>query len=355
MIDKNRVYQLDLFRFLAALSIVFFHYFFRGYAQGNMSNLNFNVLGHIFKYGYLGVNLFFIISGFVIPISIQHKSLSKFITSRISRLYPTYWVSAFLTFIITILFGAPRFTAELKQLIINLSMFQNYIGAKNIDEVYWTLFIEMKFYLFIIAPYLLINKLKHFKLDYLIYFWTVLSVLYLFKKDISIIQRVDYWLILSWSSYFISGLLFFKIYSEKIKFKYIALLIISLSLSLHHSLSRAKIFEVYYNTTLNPSIVGLIIISFYILLFLVSINKLKLINSPNIFTLGSLTYPLYLMHQNIGFIAFNNLSEHLNKYILVTSVIIFMIITSYLLSKFYEPVASTFLKTKIKNKIHFFL
>jgi peptidoglycan/LPS O-acetylase OafA/YrhL len=89
MTEKKRIYQIDLFRFLAAIAVVLFHYMFRGYVQDDML-INFNTIGSFFKYGYLGVNLFFIISGFVISLSIKHNSLIKFIISRFTRLYPIY-------------------------------------------------------------------------------------------------------------------------------------------------------------------------------------------------------------------------------------------------------------------------
>ena len=75
MKKNNRIYQIDLFRFVAALSVVLYHYLFRGWAADNMSDVNFSEIGHFFQYGYLGVHLFFIISGFVILLSIKHKSI----------------------------------------------------------------------------------------------------------------------------------------------------------------------------------------------------------------------------------------------------------------------------------------
>ncbi len=123
-----------------------------------MSTVNFNKINSVFKYGYLGVDIFFIISGFVISLSIKHNSLRKFIAFRFTRLYPIYWVAVFLTFLITLIFGAPRYSADFNQFVINLTMFQNYLGIKSIDGVYWSLFVEMKFYIFIICTFLMINK-----------------------------------------------------------------------------------------------------------------------------------------------------------------------------------------------------
>lgn len=159
MSNTNRIHQIYLFRFIAALSVLLQHYFFIYYNGYNSNKLEFGQNAQVFKYGYLGVHLFFIISGFVITLSIGHKSIVKFMISRISRLYPIYWISVTLTFVIIILFGAPNWSADLRQFFLNLSMFQNYLGVKNIDGVYWTLFVEMKFYIFIIGAYLLVNKI----------------------------------------------------------------------------------------------------------------------------------------------------------------------------------------------------
>lgn len=345
---KNRIYQVDLFRFIAAVAVVLFHYLFRGYSEGNMSKLHFNEIGDFFKYGYLGVDFFYIISGFVISLSIKNRSITNFWVSRISRLYPMYWLAVLLTFIVIILFGAPHFYADFKQFFLNLSMFQNYIGVENIDGSYWSLFIEMKFYIFIISFYLILNKLREIKLDYLIYVWLFLTIVYMFFSDLYILQIVNYFFILSWSSYFIAGIIFYQIYESKLNLKYLVLLLISLSISLFHAVSKIENFELFFTTKLSPFIVSSLIVVFYLLMFLVSCGKLKSINSSKLTKLGLLTYPLYLIHQNIGFIIFNNLFNYVNKYALVLLTIIFMIFLSYILNNFYEQKVSNYLRTKLK-------
>jgi peptidoglycan/LPS O-acetylase OafA/YrhL len=346
---SNRIYQLDLFRFLAALSVVLFHYLFRGFSADNMSDLEFHDIGHFFKYGYLGVDLFFIISGFVITLSIKHNSISKFIISRISRLYPIYWISISLTFLVIIWFGFPRYDAEIYQFIANLTMFHNYLEIENIDGVYWTLFIEMKFYIFIIGSYLLLNKIKKIELDYLVIFWMLLTLTYLFFSDLFIFKVLNFFLILKWSSYFIAGIIFYQIYKKGISFKYYTLLFISLSISIYYAVLKSENLEILFNTSFSPWIAGGFIILFYTIMLLVATNNLKGINSSKLTSLGILTYPLYLIHQKIGFILFNNLGEYLNKYVLVITVTILMIAVSYILSKFYEPIVSNSLKTGLEK------
>ena len=89
--DKNlRLLELDSLRGIAVLFVMFFHFSF-GRIQYNT----------FFKLGTTGVDLFFVISGFVITMSLsQIKQSRDFFINRVSRLYPTYWASVTFTFII---------------------------------------------------------------------------------------------------------------------------------------------------------------------------------------------------------------------------------------------------------------
>ena len=77
----------------------------------------------ISQYGYLGVSLFFMISGFVIAYSAEGRAPLEFAAARFARLYPAHMAAVTLTFIVTLLFGAPVFSASLGQFLANLTMF----------------------------------------------------------------------------------------------------------------------------------------------------------------------------------------------------------------------------------------
>lgn len=347
--SKERIYQIDLLRFLAAMSVVLFHYLFRGYIFDNQSNLQFIEIGKYFKYGYLGVDLFFIISGFVITLSIKSRKLKDFWISRISRLLPSYWLSILITASIIGLFGSPRFEINLKQIIINMTMFQNYFNVRSIDGVYWSLMIEMRFYIFIIGSYVLLNKIREIKLDYVIFSWLTLSITHLFLNHLLAFKILNYFLILDWSSYFIAGMIFYQIFKNKINAKYSILLCISISIALFNALSRVEQLELHYKTTFSPVFISGFIMLFYIIMLLVSCGKLQTINSPQFLKFGLLTYPLYLIHQKIGYIIFNNLGNESNKYLILFSTIISMLLVSYIISVLFEPRVSNYVKTKLKR------
>lgn len=65
------------------------------------------------KYGYLGVELFFMISGFVILMTASNNSLKRFFISRAVRLYPAFWVCCTITFLLILAVGQPRYSASL--------------------------------------------------------------------------------------------------------------------------------------------------------------------------------------------------------------------------------------------------
>ena len=355
MKKSTRIYQIDLFRFVAALWVVLFHYTFRGHSADNLSLLKFPELGEYFKYGYLGVDLFFIISGFVIILSIKNNDLVVFIKSRIVRLYPAYWFCLAITFLVVILWGAPKFNASFSQLLANTTMLNGVMGIENVDGVYWSLLVELKFY-FMIGVYLILAKIRNFSLNHVILFWLILSCIFvgvdLANLEYAFGSRVlNFFFILKYSSYFIAGMLFFKVYKEGLNIWYVIGLLISLAISIYHGCDRIDYMVEKYDTTFSPVVISLFILSFYIVMYLASIQKLSIINSPKLLKLGVLTYPLYLIHQNIGYIAFNSFVDTMNKYVLLGIVLVVVLIVSYLINTYVEVPLSRKMKEKIEQLI----
>jgi peptidoglycan/LPS O-acetylase OafA/YrhL len=100
--------------------------------------------------GPLGVAVFFLVSGFVIPISLEKVHWKQFLVQRVFRLYPTYWVGLTLTCGAMLLYAGvhemPRpvhFSAYWK----SLTLCRDWLWAPSLDGITWTLEIEIKFYL----------------------------------------------------------------------------------------------------------------------------------------------------------------------------------------------------------------
>jgi len=110
-----------------------------------------------FELGVTGVDLFFIISGFVILMTVQKaKHWTDFVVSRISRIYPTYWACVTFTAILLLLTQHSPWLWFIWKYGINMTMFQVYLHVPDIDGPYWTMIIEMLFYIFMLG--LLVTK-----------------------------------------------------------------------------------------------------------------------------------------------------------------------------------------------------
>ena len=109
----KRIQELDALRGIAAMMVVLYHYTTR-YDQLYEHSVS---LPFSFSYGTFFVQLFFIISGFVIFLTLdQTKNSLDFVVSRISRLYPAYWTAIVITFLSVQAFGLPG--REVSSLII---------------------------------------------------------------------------------------------------------------------------------------------------------------------------------------------------------------------------------------------
>lgn len=86
------------------------------------------VLFPVSKYGFLGVEIFFVISGFVILLSAEGRSPSYFAASRLSRLFPAYWASVLLTTFLLVVLWPQGKDVTIAQSALNLAMLQELLG-----------------------------------------------------------------------------------------------------------------------------------------------------------------------------------------------------------------------------------
>lgn len=346
----KRLFQIDLFRFIAALMVVLFHYTFRGFIF-NSTKLEFLMLGGIFKYGYLGVDLFFMISGFVIYMSIEDSNLLNFIKSRIVRLYPAFWFCVSVTALVVYLWGGRIFSIGLKQYLVNLTMLNGFFNIKNIDGVYWTLLVELKFYL-IIGFALFFNKIKTNYMTSFVIIWLIVSYSqFIIDYDSHFVLKIiRELLIINYSSYFIAGIVLYKMYKESQVLKFAPILVLCYILSIILALKQAVSLSVLLDTTFSGFVIISFLTVFYGAMFLMSTNRLNYFNRSLFLKFGLLTYPLYLFHQNIGFIIFNTFDTLINKYLLLIIVLVLMLIISFGINKYIEIPLSKRM-SKFLNKI----
>lgn len=319
----ERIREIDLLRFVSAVLVVLFHLAFRGHAQGDMSSLPYPWLAPVAQLGHLGVYLFFMISGFVILMSAR-DDLVGFVISRATRLYPAFWVCCTLTFVTILAIGAPRFSASWLRYVGNMSMMGEFIGVPNLDGVYWSIFVEIRFYL-LMALLIAFRQIRN--IEAFMWAWMVL-VLLQWWLPIRFIQHV---FITEYASFFIAGALFYKVYQGGWTRGRIAQMAICLLMSLQHVLSGLGGFEAYYNTHQSAWPVALILVGFHAVMWCVAMRKTGLLARKDWSSLGALTYPLYLLHQVIGYALFNHFYPGTNPHLLFWSVFAGMLAAAHLI------------------------
>jgi peptidoglycan/LPS O-acetylase OafA/YrhL len=139
----SRLAHIDAIRAIAALLVVVMHC--AALEEFATSTSWLAQTANVLDFGRMGVVLFFGVSGFVIPASlIAGEHPGTFWVRRFFRLYPAYWLSIALVLLTQWLFWAKSFS--LHQIVLNLTMLQNFLHAENLQGVYWTLKLELVFY-----------------------------------------------------------------------------------------------------------------------------------------------------------------------------------------------------------------
>lgn len=344
-----RFYEIDLLRFLAAIAVVFNHYTWRVSAgDEHISPITFPSLAPITKYGLLGVQLFFIISGYVVLMSAQGKTVKQFFISRVMRLYPAFWVACTLTFLITRFFGPapsepsyPTFAIPLREYLANLTMLQHFTGHRNVDGVYWTLAVEIGFY-FLVAVLIGWRLLAHLPLLCLLWMLYIAIT----GPTPSSTPALFSLLIADYAPYFIAGILFYLIQTKQGKlWRLYGLLLFSLLLALRHARADAASLSITVHEQFSFMVEAIVISGFYLIFYLVITRRLAL-QAKWLAKLGALTYPLYLVHAFIGYIVFQRIGPFVNKYVLVAGLLIAMLLLAQLIHSLIEKKLSKLLGRK---------
>ncbi|MFD2513001.1 acyltransferase family protein [Pontibacter locisalis] len=317
-----RIKELDALRGLAAFAVFLFHF-------------------QLFDYGYLGVHLFFIISGFVIFLSAKSvKQPSDFVIARFSRLYPTYWVCLLLTF--AVLFVSES-DVTFTQLAYNFTMFQEFIGVENIDGAYWSLTEELVFYVIIFTA-LLLGLINHVKLWTGVMLLLAMGGLFLNPELGGMEKNIQ--AVVKYFSLFVAGVIFYHMYlAQKVGVKYVAALLLCLGISLQYGYGS---YLPYFNHTIEIGV----ICAFFGLFTLLVMGKLAFLQKYKwMLFLGEISYPFYLLHQEIG-LTFRRLftTDNLFVHIAVVAVVFVGIaLLATIINRYVEHNTSRYVKRKLMN------
>jgi peptidoglycan/LPS O-acetylase OafA/YrhL len=350
--ENQRIQFLDGLRGIAILLVVIYH----TYSNAWKDMLPFYAPTFEFppvKFGDLGVPLFFIISGFVIVMTLEKcRSLSEFMFKRWLRLFPAMLIATIL-----ILVTAPVFTArplgDVKLLdslpgltFISHFFYKTVIGPEVsvLENGFWSLFVEVKFYLlagwlyFLIGQKRMIMALSAMFMSYVMFgFIKPQLTPELAGMIAATLDCLDY----EYYGWFAAGALFYRFYNSKDLFTFIAAVFLALL--------SARTWGGLMSQTMLAFMVLIAIFSGAML----SENIQKLLSNKVLTFFGFISYPLYLIHECATISTIVQLHEQfsqVNVYVLSIVPLAACIFISWWMAADAEPMLRNVLKKMFSHK-----
>lgn len=348
---KNRIEHLDGLRGLAILLVLFYHVFSR-WADRLPYGDDFSLF--LFKHGWIGVQLFFLISGFVILMTLERtQTINNFLFKRWLRLFPAMLIASLLIyFTAPFLSDRPAGDPTLRSLVpgisfISSAIWNHYLNITmpTLEGAFWSLYVEAYFYLFIAFVYFKLSKNKITETILTVYLCSFFYCRF-FAGENSVddpirnfIEHIGF-LYYGW---FAAGTAFYNYMKTKNNNWFIAGIIISIFSAI---------------TLKNPDIDVIVYAIITSLIFALSfkVQILVRILSHKLFTFfGFISYPLYLIHENASIsmiIAMGREYPELPSYLYPLLPIAIVIFTAYVITKWLEPKLRRLLNNTLSSNSH---
>ncbi len=289
---RPRFHELDLLRGVACAMVIGFHFLYRGQQADWLTDAAPDWLAAAAQFGGLGVHLFFIISGFVIFMSAEGVTVRQFAASRVARLYPAMWVAAPLTAFTAWALVSGTFGVTPAVLAANLTMVPQWFKIDYVDGSYWSLAVELQFYI-LIGLMLALRLSAH--IEKLMLGWLALCLVDLIRP----IYPLEFWLSVNWAQYFCAGITCYLVRLKGLTPMRGFLLLTCYGLMLAGWLRHAPGADNPWISALMPA---LIVTIFFVIFLGIAFHRWDAKPTRIGALAGALTYPVYLVHQNFGYL-----------------------------------------------------
>ncbi|WP_330320593.1 acyltransferase [Streptomyces clavifer] len=334
----SRMRALDGLRLLAALMVAAYHYGGRGgditAAWGSSPAVQFPTAHTWFAYGPLGVQIFFVISGFVICMSGWGRSLSSFFVSRVARLMPAYWAAVVL---VTLVFALPVVAYEAvspSDALVNLTLLQQPLGADRVLGVCWTLWAEIRFYA-LFALFVVLPGANRRRIVLFCAVWTLAAALTKASGE----PFLDVLLMPEHAPFFVGGIGLYLVHRDRRDAVAWGIVGVSWLLGQHHAVADlwhpAGQDAFSYRSS---AVIILIVTAGFAVVAAIALGALHRVDWPWLTVAGALTYPFYLVHEHLGWVVVGVLHRTLGVPAALTAVLTVgaMLALAWLLHRYVE-------------------
>ncbi|MFC9497316.1 acyltransferase family protein [Streptomyces sp. NPDC056982] len=331
----RRLRAVDGLRLVAALLVVAYHFVASG-AGGTRGAWEmpttkvFPAAHHLAQYGYLGVEIFFAVSGFAICLSGWGRSIRQFTASRVSRLYPAYWLGVLVTTAVLTLSPTVNRPKSHRAVLVNLTMFERPLGVSEVSGVYWTLWSEMRFYLLFAVVLFFGATYRRVLLFCLV--WTLVSI----PAELSGSALWDAVFEPSYSQPFIMGVCLYLIHRFGSRVETWAVFGFSWLVEVHELARRSTWTSNalgWHVSWLGSVAVFTVLLT---LLVLCVIGPLARLDVRWLSTAGAMTYPLYVLHDEIGYTAIRAFRHDVPRWPLLIALLVVLLVLSHAVARWVE-------------------
>jgi peptidoglycan/LPS O-acetylase OafA/YrhL len=278
-LSRGRLTELDALRGIGALCVLVFHYSTRFHEL-------FPQAAHVpfsFPGGNYRVLLFFTISGFAIFFTLDRiGSLADFVVNRFARLYPAYLVAMLATLAVEYADHATRLLVGPLAILANMTMLQGFAFIPEVDGAYWTLTVEIAFYICMAAIWTCGGMRR---LEPVLAGWLALRLVWWLWPDMP--ERIIMLLALRYVPFFVLGILAHRVWSGQRR------LVQQAPVALLALLSIAVL------ETWDIVVMGLFMVGLFVALVH---GWLRFLALRPLVWMGGISYSFYLVHQHIGFV-----------------------------------------------------
>ena len=345
----GRIAVIDGLRLVAALMVVGYHYvaYDRGTSPWGAAAVATFPGAHLpASYGWLGVDLFFVISGFVICMSAWGRTPGAFFRSRVIRLFPAYWAAVLLTFAVVSLWPVVRGPVGFSDALLNLTMLQEPLGVRSVDPVYWTLWAEARFYL--LFAVVVWRGLTYRRAMIFCVGWLIAAVLAV-EADLPLLTTIVQ---PQYAPYFVAGIAFFLIHRFGSHLATWGLVAVSFLLAQHHVVDAVRHVSTQILRRPLPVAPALLVVAgIFAVMAVIAVGGLSAIRWRWLTVAGALTYPLYLLHQYIGWTLIAALRDLLPRYGTLAVVAATMLLAAWLLHRLVERPVARLLRRRLDQPL----
>lgn len=336
---------LDGLRLVAALMVVLFHYtawhhsfWQRGEAAQVWSGLSFAT-----AFGNLGVQLFFIISGLVVFRSLEGKSVGRFIGSRLGRIMPALWVAVFLSGALQLLlWRTPQPSLTWGDLGWNLTLVGAPLhGVPWVDGVYWTLWIEARFYLLLLLARWVLRRLHRDDVRG----WTGIALAWV-AAGLAVIaltgipridSRWDWALSPTYCGLFAGGMMLHLISRHGASPLRLTVLAASVAQSAWATAADMPTETAQVTGITVPALAyAALVLGFFALVAALVFTPLRRVGWAWLSTAGALTYPVYLLHEVPGWYLIDHLSPAWPPWLVLPLTLAAVLVAAYAVNRWVE-------------------